>query len=361
MFLPSFADIDVTRRARLLLLILLTFLLADVGLLLLALLLPVMQPVVPTVLGFGVMIGLLLGILRLGYVRLTAVGLIGAMVFLRLLTVAMPAIMEIPGMDAAMVLNSAVIILLSGFLVGWWSPFPVALVIVGGQVLMNVLMGPSVVAGSLVTGVMLLALCVFVSLFARSLERALAYARQQESTAQAAMTHTQTLNQELVTTLHDTQALLDQERTLRDTISQLTVPIQEVSDGVLYAPLIGHIDTERGEQISKTVLDQIYSARARTVIFDVQGISVIDSGVVTLLDRLIQAAQLLGARVMMTGVSAAMAATMTRLGITFGSVSLHTTVATALQVATAAGASSPMLRSASVNGKTITTNGAHLH
>lgn len=334
MFLPTFSDIDVARRARLLLIILLTFLVVAIVLSISSVIVPSMLPMLPIALTFAVTMCVLLGTLRLGYVLVTSASLVGAMIAVRLGALALPAVAAMPGVEITLILDSAIIILLAAFLFAWWSTLPVALTIVAGQIGLQMFVDVADIQGDVLTAVTLIAFCVFASLFARSLEGALSYARQQEMKAQQAVTHTQALNQELETTLHDTQALLNQERTLRDTISQLTVPIQQVGDGVLFAPLIGHIDLQRGEQISKAVLDQIHSTRAHTLIVDVQGISVVDSGVVTLLDRLIQAAQLLGARVMMTGVTAAMAATMTRLGITFRKVSLHATVADALHIAT---------------------------
>jgi anti-anti-sigma regulatory factor len=335
MFLPTFADVDMVRRARLVLLVVLTFLGVGIVLGASALTVPIMRPVLPLAIGFGLAMCVLLATLRLGYVRTASAGLIAAMIVIRLVVSSVPALTALPDIEMTLVLDSAITILLTGFLFTWWSTLPVALILVIGQILVGRLNDSSLLHGGMLTAATLLSFCVFVSLFARSLERALSYARQQEAAAQAAVTESQTLNQELATTLHDTQSLLDQERTLRDTISQLTVPIQEVGDGVLFAPLIGHIDTQRGEQISKAVLDQVHALRAHTLIIDVQGVSVIDSGVVALLDRLIRAVQLLGARVMMTGISAAMAATMTRLGMMFRKVTLHANVAAALHMATA--------------------------
>lgn len=354
MFLPAFADIDTARRARLLLIIILTFLAAVVIITIPALIIPVMQPLLPVTTAFILSFAVLLAVLRLGYVRTASLGLIIALIAERSILTVLPAVVAIRGMQMTLVLNDAIIILLAGFLVSWWTPLPASVAIGIGRSIAEALIGPAADEMGLTSAATLLALCITVSLFARSLERALSYARQQETTAQEAVARTQTLNQELEATLRETQTLLTQERTLRDTISELTVPIQQVGDGVLFAPLIGHIDTQRGQQISRTVLDQLHGLRAHTLIVDVQGISVVDSNVVTLIDQLIRAAQLLGARVMMTGVSAAMAATMTRLGISFRNVTLHTTVAAALQVATVQGQatrSTPLTLVASANGK----------
>lgn len=354
MFLPAFADIDTTRRARLLLTITVTFLVSVSMLTIAELVVPVLRPLLPITIVFILIFATLLGVLRFGYVRTASLGVILAVIAGRSVLSVIPAVLAIPGIQMTLVLNDALVILLAGFLLGWWTTVPTSMAIGLGRGMAETFIGPAIDEMGLISATTLLTLCVAVSLFARSLEQALKYALQQEMTAQEAVARTQTLNQELEATLSETQALLAQERTLRDTISELTVPIQQVGDGVLFAPLIGHIDTQRGQQISKTVLDQLHGLRAHTLIVDVQGISVVDSNVVTLIDQLIRAAQLLGAQVMMTGISAAMAATMTRLGISFRNVTLHTTVAAALQIATVqaqATRATPLALVASSNGK----------
>ncbi|MBV9788434.1 MAG: STAS domain-containing protein, partial [Chloroflexi bacterium] len=240
---------------------------------------------------------------------------------------------NISGAYTAYGLSNGIVMLLAAFLLSWWSAVPIALLLLVGQQIGGFLNQISVTTG-VVEALILLTFSLVISLFARSLQHSLRHARQQESVAQEAAARAAELNTELEDRLRDTHSLLEQERHLRDTINQLTVPVQEIGERVLFAPLIGHIDALRGKQITETVLHTLHTARAHTIIIDVQGVSTIDTSVAQQLDQLIQAIQLLGSRVVLTGISAQMAATVTQLGINFRNVALYPSVSSALQAAT---------------------------
>lgn len=334
MFLPPFNDPELERRARLLLLIL-VILIPAIAVLTLVMLIGGFASSLFLLAGGILVISVgLLGLLRLGFVMPTAVGLVAMLGVANILGANSSEFADIPGAFSAYGLSNGIIMLLAAFLLSWWSALPTALLLLVGQQAAGLLRGTSVEAG-VIEALILLTFSLVISLFARSLEHSLRHARQQESTAQAAATRAVDLNRELEARLRDTHTLLEQERYLRDTISQLTVPVQEIGERVLFAPLIGHIDAQRGRQITETVLDKLHTSRAHTIIIDVQGVTTIDTSVAQLLDQLIQAIQLLGSRVMLTGISAQMAATVTQLGITFRNVALYPSVSSALQTITA--------------------------
>lgn len=335
MFLPAFSDPDLERRARLLLLILLILIPALVVLSLVVLLLIGLDSSLVMISCGLLVVSLgLFGLLRLGYVMLTAVGLIAMLGVANILGASSAEFANIPGAYTAYGLSNGIVMLLAAFLLTWWSAIPVALVLLIGQQIVGFLNQIGIVTG-VVEALILLTFSLVISLFARSLQHSLGHARQQEAVAQSAASRAAELNNELEDRLRDTRSLLQQERHLRDTISQLTVPVQEISERVLFAPLIGHIDALRGKQITETILQTLHAARAHTIIIDVQGVSTIDTSVAQQLDQLIQAIQLLGSRVVLTGISAQMAATVTQLGINFRNVALYPSVSSALQ-ATAA-------------------------
>lgn len=154
----------------------------------------------------------------------------------------------------------------------------------------------------------------------RRLERSLFKARRQTSTAldnqqalieqQAAL---QQANQELVTTNEQMTSLLTLVR-------DLETPVIPLLDGVLVMPLVGHVDTRRASQLTESVLAAVHDQRARTVIIDITGVSVVDTAVAQRLGRLAQSVQLLGAHVLLTGIRADVAQTIVTQGIDFSNI-----------------------------------------
>ncbi len=340
MFLPTFADSETERRAHLLSLILMILLPSITLLTIVILLLKGFSSVLFLIcLTMLVVLFGLLGLLRAGLVIPTSVGLLIMLGVANVVGSSAPEFANIQGAYTAYGLSNGIILLLAAFLVAWWSSIPAAILLLLGQQI-AALLGLTTVGTGAIEVLVLITFGLFVSLFARSLQFTLQHARKQEAVAQESATRAVELNSELEARLRDTNILLDQERQLRDTISKLSVPVQEVGERVLFAPLIGHIDGVRGQQITDTVLNKLHSSRAHTIIVDVQGVSTIDTNVARLLDQLIQAIQLLGARVILTGISAEMATTITQLGITFRNVELYPSVSSALQATTARSGSS---------------------
>jgi len=115
------------------------------------------------------------------------------------------------------------------------------------------------------------------------------------------------------------QNLATQER-LFATIKQLSTPIIPVADDVLVLPIIGHVDPERASDITHELLKGIAERRARVVILDVTGIAALDEPVIRSLLQAGHAAELLGAEVMLVGISPAMARVIVEQDVDLGSV-----------------------------------------
>ena len=98
--------------------------------------------------------------------------------------------------------------------------------------------------------------------------------------------------------------------------------------------MIGSIDTIRARDITRALLAGISSHQAKVVILDITGVSIVDTGVANHLHKTIQAAQLKGARTIVTGISDAVAETIVELGIDWRGVTtlndLQTGLVTAL-------------------------------
>lgn len=119
----------------------------------------------------------------------------------------------------------------------------------------------------------------------------------------------------------------------RQALTELSAPVIQIADGIIIMPLIGTIDTSRARVIMRGLLSGITDTRARTVILDITGVPLVDSGVADHLNRTIQAARLKGARTIITGVSDAVAETIVDLGIDWSKVETMRDLQSGLAVA----------------------------
>lgn len=99
----------------------------------------------------------------------------------------------------------------------------------------------------------------------------------------------------------------------RAALRELSTPLVPIAEGVLAMPLIGTIDSVRAKEIMETLLDGISRQRASTAILDITGVRVVDTQVANALIEAARAARLLGAEVLLTGISPAIAQTLVAL------------------------------------------------
>lgn len=109
--------------------------------------------------------------------------------------------------------------------------------------------------------------------------------------------------------------LMDQLVAQDELLLRLSTPIVPVSDQVLAMPLIGAIDERRAEQLMAELLESITARNTRTAIIDVTGVPTMDTRAATTLTRVARAAQLLGTRVILSGIRPDAAQAMVSLGI----------------------------------------------
>lgn len=125
-------------------------------------------------------------------------------------------------------------------------------------------------------------------------------------------------------------ALIAQQR---QTISELETPVIQVWDGVLALPIVGSLDTARTQQMNETLLQRIVDTGCEIVILDITGVPLIDTAVAQHVLETVTAARLLGAEVMLVGLSPAIALTLVHLGLDLGGVITRTTMAKGLALA----------------------------
>jgi rsbT co-antagonist protein RsbR len=112
--------------------------------------------------------------------------------------------------------------------------------------------------------------------------------------------------------------VFDRERVIRqqqDAIRELSTPVLQVRERLLLLPIIGVIDTHRARLVTENLLRSIRASRAKVVVMDVTGVATIDSKVANHLIQTVTAAKLMGASVIVSGLSAEVAQSLVALGI----------------------------------------------
>ncbi|MDI1481851.1 STAS domain-containing protein [Polyangium sp. y55x31] len=116
-----------------------------------------------------------------------------------------------------------------------------------------------------------------------------------------------------------------------EAIRALSTPIIEVWDGVLTLPLFGVVDTRRAAEMMERLLDAITHKGARTAIIDLTGVDTIDAETADHIGRLVRAAELVGAKCVITGIRPAVAQTMVEIGIDLTKIATLSTLREALR------------------------------
>jgi rsbT co-antagonist protein RsbR len=112
--------------------------------------------------------------------------------------------------------------------------------------------------------------------------------------------------------------VFERERTIRqqqEAIRELSTPVLQIRERMLLLPIIGVVDTQRARLITENLLQGIRANRAKVVVMDVTGVATIDSRVANHLMQTVTAARLMGALVIVTGLSSEVAQSLVALGI----------------------------------------------
>jgi anti-anti-sigma regulatory factor len=113
---------------------------------------------------------------------------------------------------------------------------------------------------------------------------------------------------------------LDQQQELLNLVATLETPAVPLAEGVLFAPIVGHIDTRRAQMLTNRLLQDVSTQRARLVVLDISGVTVMDTSIARALMNTTQAIRLLGCEVTLSGISAAVAMTLIHLGVNLDGV-----------------------------------------
>lgn len=135
---------------------------------------------------------------------------------------------------------------------------------------------------------------------------------------------------EVETRASEQARLLTELEQQRDLIREMSVPVLPVTDHILVMPLIGALDSARLVQIQAQALGQIEITRARRLLLDITGVPVVDTQVAQGLIRVVQAARLLGAEVVLVGIRPEVAQSIVGLGVDLSGVSTRSTLQSGL-------------------------------
>jgi anti-anti-sigma factor len=103
--------------------------------------------------------------------------------------------------------------------------------------------------------------------------------------------------------------------TQQQAIRQLSTPVLQLRSGLLILPIVGALDRDRLDQMRALLLQAVRQRRARAVVLDVTGVPEIDSTAANALIGSVSSARMMGADVIISGLSAEISQTLVTVGI----------------------------------------------
>jgi rsbT co-antagonist protein RsbR len=110
----------------------------------------------------------------------------------------------------------------------------------------------------------------------------------------------------------------ERERVIRqqqDSLLELSTPVLQVRERLLILPIIGVLDDTRARQLTEQLLGGIRNHRAKVVVVDITGVADVDQAVANSLVQTVDASRLMGAEVIITGLSSKIAQTLVTIGV----------------------------------------------
>lgn len=118
-----------------------------------------------------------------------------------------------------------------------------------------------------------------------------------------------------------------------ETLLELSTPVVKLWDGVVALPLVGTLDSARTQVVMEALLQALVDTGSEHAIIDITGVAAVDTQVAQHLLKTVQAARLLGADCIISGIRPQIAQTVVALGIEFGDIRTKSSLADALLLA----------------------------
>ncbi|HEX5412898.1 MAG TPA: STAS domain-containing protein [Terriglobia bacterium] len=112
--------------------------------------------------------------------------------------------------------------------------------------------------------------------------------------------------------VHERERIIYQQEAA---IRELSTPVLPVREGLLILPIVGVIDPKRARQLTAQLLRGIRANRAKVVVIDVTGVPSINATTANHLVLTVEAARLLGATAIVTGLSPELAQTLVTISV----------------------------------------------
>ncbi|WP_437815441.1 substrate-binding domain-containing protein [Sorangium sp. So ce1078] len=125
---------------------------------------------------------------------------------------------------------------------------------------------------------------------------------------------------------HELEHANRHQESLLETIRELSSPVVPIARNILVMPIVGTMDAQRSGRFIESMLRDITEHHARVVLVDVTGMAVVDAASVEHLLRAARAARLLGAEVVLVGITPAAARLMVDQGVDLGSLITRSTL-----------------------------------
>ncbi|WP_437668834.1 substrate-binding domain-containing protein [Sorangium sp. So ce131] len=134
------------------------------------------------------------------------------------------------------------------------------------------------------------------------------------------------LLQRITERTHELERSNQQQESLLSTIVELSSPVVPIAHNILVMPIVGTMDTRRSGRFIESMLHEIAERHARVVLIDVTGMAAVDSVAAHHLVTAARAARLLGAEVVLVGITPAAARTIVDQGIDLEGVVTRSTL-----------------------------------
>lgn len=106
----------------------------------------------------------------------------------------------------------------------------------------------------------------------------------------------------------------------QEAMRELPTPVLRVRERLLILPVVGVLESYRAHQLTEQLLESIGATRAKAAIVDITGVPIVDSRVANHLLQTVSAARLMGATVILTGLSPQIAQALVAIGVDLSQV-----------------------------------------
>jgi rsbT co-antagonist protein RsbR len=118
-----------------------------------------------------------------------------------------------------------------------------------------------------------------------------------------------------------------------ESLLELSTPVVKLWDGIVALPLVGTLDSARTQVVMEALLQTLVDTGSEHAIIDITGVAAVDTQVAQHLLKTVQAARLLGAECIISGIRPQIAQTVVALGIEFGDIQTKASLADAMLLA----------------------------